>query len=79
MYYVYILQKPGTGMIYIGYSADLKTRIKSHTDREHPGWRLAYYEAYSSGKDARLRERRLKSYGSSLSLLKKRIVNSLSN
>ena len=78
MYYVYILQKPGTEMIYIGFSADLKQRIKSHTDREHPGWHLAYYEAYSSEKDARLRERRLKSYGSSLSLLKKRIANSLS-
>jgi putative endonuclease len=78
MYYVYILQKPGTEMIYIGFSADLKQRIKAHTDREHPGWRLVYYEAYSSETDARLRERRLKKYGSSLSLLKKRIAHSLS-
>ena len=78
MYYVYILKKPGSEMIYIGYSADLKQRIKTHTDREHRGWRLVYYEAYLSEKDARLRERRLKSYGSALSLLKKRIEHSLS-
>jgi predicted GIY-YIG superfamily endonuclease len=72
------LNKPGSEMIYIGYSADLKQRVKAHTDREHPGRRLVYYEAYSSKNDARLRERRLKQYGSSLSLLKKRIVHSLS-
>ena len=78
MYYVYILKKPGSEMIYIGYSADLKQRIQAHTDREHPGWRLVYYEAYSSESDARLRERRLKQYGSSLGLLKKRIGHSLS-
>ena len=78
MYYVYVLKKPGTTMIYIGYSADLKQRIKAHVDREHPGWQLIYYEAYASEPDARLRERRLKSYGSALSLLKKRIAHSLS-
>jgi putative endonuclease len=78
MFYVYILKKPGSEMIYIGYSADLRKRIKAHTGREHPGWELVYYEAYLSETDAKLRERRLKSYGSSLSLLKKRIESSLS-
>jgi putative endonuclease len=78
MFYVYILKKQRSELIYIGYSADLQKRIKAHTGREHPGWELVYYEAYLSETDAKLRERRLKSYGSLLSLLKKRIESSLS-
>jgi putative endonuclease len=73
MFYVYVLKSPVHGQIYIGFSADLRARMKSHNEREHPGWLLVYYEAYRDEEDARERERMLKQYGSSLGRLKKRI------
>ena len=76
MYYVYILKHPTEERIYIGLSTDLRSRLKRHRS-EHPGWRLAYYEAYASEADARARERRLKHYGNVQQLLKKRIMKSL--
>ena len=47
MYYVYILKHPTKERIYIGFSTDLRSRLKRHPS-EHPVWRLAYYEAYAS-------------------------------
>ena len=76
MYYVYILKNPTENQIYIGFSTDLRSRMKIHRT-EHRGWRLAYYEAYASEIDARARERRLKHYGNVQQLLKKRIMRSL--
>ena len=77
MYYVYVLQNPKNGELYYGYSADLKRRFNEHQERDHPGWRLVYYEAYRTEKDARKRERMLKHYGSARTLLKKRLEHSL--
>ncbi len=76
MYYVYILKHPTEDRIYIGFSTDLRSRVKEHRTL-HPKWRLAYYEAYASEADARARERRLKHYGNVQQLLKKRIMRSL--
>ena len=76
MYYVYILKHPTKERIYIGFSTDLRSRLKRHRS-EHPVWRLAYDEAYASEADARARERRLKHYGNVQQLLKKRIMKSL--
>ena len=76
MYYVYILKHPSEDRIYIGFSTDLRSRLKRHRS-EHSAWRLAYYEAYGSEADARGRERRLKHYGNVQQLLKKRIMKSL--
>jgi predicted GIY-YIG superfamily endonuclease len=76
MYYVYILKHPSEHRIYIGFSTDLRGRIKEHRTL-HPKWRLAYYEAYASEADARTRERRLKDYGNVKQLLKKRNMRSL--
>lgn len=84
MYYVYLI-KNRYSEIYVGCSADLRKRFKDHnygrvtsTKLKRP-WKLAYYEAYISKKDAILREKTLKNYGSTLGQLKKRISNSLSN
>ena len=77
MFYVYVLKSPVADTVYIGFSADLRQRIKQHQLREHPGWKLVYYEAYLGERDARLRERKLKQYGASLGHLKARIKNSL--
>ncbi len=67
MYYVYVLQsEPDTGL-YIGFSTDLKQRLKQHQDGEsratsHRGpWTLIYYEAYSMREDALGREKFMKS------------------
>lgn len=63
----------------MGYSSDLRKRFKDHnygrvkyTKLGRP-WKLVYYEAYLSEKDAKDREKTLKNYGSTLGQLKKRI------
>ena len=76
MYYVYILKHPTEDRIYIGFSTDLRARMKRHQSA-HRNWRLAYYEAYASEQDLRIRARRLKQYGNVQQLLKKRIMDSL--
>ena len=83
MYYVYIIQNQ-EGKRYIGYTGDLRNRIESHnkqskgyTGKSESEWRLIYYEAYRSKKDALTRERRLKQHGNALRQLYKRIVKSL--
>ena len=83
MYYVYFLASPKTKWIYIGVTNDLKRRIKEHKSgnsrytKKANDWKLVYYEAYLDKKDAVIRERKLKKYGNSLGILKKRIINSL--
>ena len=77
MYYVYVLQNPKTGALYYGFSTDLRNRVKRHQAVEHPGWMLAYYEAYREERDARLRERMLKHYGSARTKLKTRLAHNL--
>ena len=74
MFYVYVLNRPKSSYIYIGYTNNLERRMNEHkTDK--PDYKLVYYEAYLSEKDARQRERKLKDYGSSLGHLRKRLKN----
>jgi len=73
MYYVYIL-KEGSGKIYIGYTKDLRRRIKEHKDKKPE---LIYYEAYKNDIDAKNREKKLKQRGMAVRFLKNRIKNSL--
>jgi putative endonuclease len=70
------------GKIYVGYTANLRQRVGDHnsgrgeyTKLRRP-WKLVYYEAYLSEKDARRREMRIKEYGSILGQLKKRLTHS---
>jgi len=69
MFYVYILQSESDDGFYIGFSKDLRQRLKQHqqwksfaTSYRGP-WRLIYYEAYWDEEDALGRERYLKSGG----------------
>jgi putative endonuclease len=69
MFYVYILRPESDDGFYIGFSTDLRRRLKEHqtgkafaTSYRGP-WRLIYYEAYWDGDDARGREEYLKSGG----------------
>ena len=83
MFYAYLL-KNRCNKIYIGYSSDLRKRLCDHnygrvkSTKLGKPWKLVYYEAYLSKKDAQLREKTLKNYGSTLGQLKKRIAGSLS-
>ena len=66
MFYVYVLRSLKDGNNYIGYSADLRKRLKDHnkggttsTSSRRP-FILLYYEAHTSEKDARRREKYFK-------------------
>ena len=66
MYYVYILYSAKLKKEYIGYTSDLKKRFREHnsgevifTSRGIP-WKLIYYEAFFSKRDAMEEERFLK-------------------
>ena len=76
MFFVYVLKHPKNSYIYIGYTNNLERRVEEHKV-DKPNWKLIYYEAYLSKKDATSREQMLKKYGSSLGHLKKRIKSSL--
>jgi putative endonuclease len=66
-YYVYVLYNRGENFLYIGYSEDLKQRVISHNKGENKSTRahlpleLIHYEAYRNMKDAKRREKYLKS------------------
>ena len=80
MYYVYVICDVD-GNLYVGYSSDLKSRIKQHNNGENKStkgrvWKLVYYEAFLSKKDAVLREKKLKQRGQAKRFLKERIKNS---
>ncbi|HLL60125.1 MAG TPA: GIY-YIG nuclease family protein [Candidatus Nitrosocosmicus sp.] len=78
MYYVYIL-KDLNNRLYIGYSSNLKKRIKEHlskkvfTTKKMNEPSLLYYEAYISEDLAREREKKIKQFGSSYMGLVKRL------
>jgi len=66
-YYVYVLKSKIKNFIYIGFSEDLKTRIKTHnkgvntSTKHYIPLELIHYEAYKNIKDAKRRELYLKS------------------
>ncbi|MFH1781295.1 MAG: GIY-YIG nuclease family protein [Patescibacteria group bacterium] len=82
MYYVYVLKNTQINKIYIGVSSNLIKRIKEHNSgktktTKNGNWRLVYYEAYLSKKDATQREWNLKNKGRQNKFLKENIKNSL--
>lgn len=66
MFYVYTIESLKSGNLYIGYTHDLAKRIKEHNQglnfstKSYRPWRCIYYEACLDEKDARRRERYLK-------------------
>ena len=65
-FYVYILRSLKNRSFYIGYSTDLKNRIKQHNNGESQStkpfrpYKLIFYEAFLNEKDAKNREEYLK-------------------
>ena len=80
MHYVYLLQSAADNGFYIGYSANLRTRIKQHAKGKsfatafRGPWKLVYYEAYLNQDDALGREKYLKS-GAGRRFLKAQLRN----
>ena len=77
MYYVYILQDKSSRKLYIGYTNNLKRRIKEHQQKQtfttrKGSYDLVYYESYKSKNDAVRRERGIKDRGSVYIALKKK-------
>ena len=71
--YVYVLQSLKNASLYVGYTKDLKQRLNKHNSgvveytSKYMPWQLIHYEAYRNEKDARRREKYLKtSQGSRL-------------
>ena len=84
MYYVYVLLSEKDGRFYTGSTNDLKRRLDEHnagkvesTKRRKPFLPI-YYEAWINEKDARQREKYLKS-GMGKKYIKNRIKNYLEN
>jgi len=72
-YYVYVLQSKMAGELYKGYTIDLRARLQKHnrglnfSTKGQGSWSLIHYEAYRNERDARRREKYLKtSQGSRL-------------
>lgn len=65
-YYVYILESIKVKKLYIGYSSDLKRRLKKHNagkslaTKPFRPYKLIFYEAFLSKQDAKNREKYLK-------------------
>jgi len=73
-YYVYVLRSSKDSNFYVGYTEDLKSRFKEHTNgnvistRERRPLEIIYSEACLSKKDALHREKYLKTYHGKLFL-----------
>lgn len=83
MFFLYILKSLKDENLYIGYTSNLRKRIEEHnsgksqsTNPRKP-FKLIYYEAYLSEKDAKHREHNLKLGSRALAQLKKRLEDTL--
>ena len=78
MFFVYVLESIKSGDLYIGYSKDLEMRLKEHnlglniSTKSYIPWKCVYYEGCLNIKDAKRRERYLKTTQGSR-LLKRRL------
>ena len=68
MYVVYALYSEQFNKIYIGYTSNLEQRLISHNEKATKGytvkyrpWKIVYWEACTSKKEALIREKQLKS------------------
>jgi predicted GIY-YIG superfamily endonuclease len=80
MFYVYIIFSPKFHGFYIGSTNDLKDRVKLHnggkvkSTKPHTPWRLVWYCAFVTEKEARNFELYLKT-GSGRSFAYKRLIS----
>ena len=80
MYYVYILKSSKSGILYYGYTNDLKKRFKEHNEgrsqftKGYLPWTLAWYCAFDNKQKAKDFELYIKS-GSGKAFVYKRLAN----
>jgi len=61
-YYVYVLRSLKKNFLYVGFTKDLKKRLKEHNNKEelstkyYAPFELIHYEGYRNIKDAKRRE-----------------------
>ena len=78
-YYVYVLQSKKDGNLYIGFTPDLRPRLKKHNEGKVNSTKyrrpleLIYYETYKDRSIAQKRERQLKN-GKTHTALRKRLL-----
>lgn len=66
MFYNYVIQSLKDGQLYIGFTDDLKKRLKEHNQglnlstKRYKPWKMVYYEACIDKDDAIRREGYLK-------------------
>jgi len=83
MFYFYVLKSKKDNNLYFGSTNNLRRRLLDHNSgkvnstRPRLPFELKYYEAYSNENDARKREASIKKDGRALSVLRKRISQSL--
>jgi putative endonuclease len=78
-YYAYVLQEIVSKSLYIGFTADLRKRIKGHNSGDTKttkkgNYKLIYYESYLNKADALGREKFLKG-GSGRKYLNKQLAH----
>ncbi len=68
-YYIYIMSNKKDGMIYIGFSGNLKLRLIQHKNRYSKGYvnrhhltMLVYYEKFGKPNEAIKREKQIKKW-----------------
>lgn len=83
-YYVYLLQSEMDGRYYIGYTSNLKRRLIEHnkglnfSTKSAKPWKIIFFEGYLDEKDAKRREKYLKT-SQGARLLKRMIKEYLYN
>ena len=76
-YYTYILQSEKDGKFYVGYTKDLNVRFEQHqkgqviSTKYRLPFKLIYFEACLSQKDALKREKYLKTYYGKMHIAKR--------
>lgn len=69
-FYIYIITNKKDGVLYIGFTKDLRRRIYQHKNKVHPTTfsarynldMLVYYEGFDTQEESILRESRLKKW-----------------
>jgi predicted GIY-YIG superfamily endonuclease len=79
MFYLYVLKKKNSRYLYVGYTNNLRVRLKAHKYDKWKNFSFVYCEVYTNEADARERERMLKKYGAGLGHIRRRLKNTLNN
>lgn len=79
MFFVYVLKKKDSRLLYVGYTKNLRRRLLEHRKDKWKNYNFVYCEAYVyvNEKDAKKREQQLKKYGAGLGHIRNRLHGTL--